>query len=541
MADFPTESESHTLKDPADLKKTSKPLSEFSPHSEILPSIDREYRRHAGEVRRRNDGTVRAEPPPSQSAQAKTTNQAKPNQSRKKQTNGLNDDDDSDSDRDRSQRGFGSRDGGITVRKKNQPPLTSNNSGLEARPKSGMAGSSTSILLTPEEEERVKLRRQISHSQETQQRVWNSLLSTRQRNRESTIKDKKHLLRELWTDPEGRRFLPEPYAIPITKQWPNTHVFQLQQLEMSNYLDEALCRDIAGRDVMDDSNYLSKGISRLQLLECVIKEAETKFILRWEQEFSERTVQAIVKSLWTKDTGVSQRELQLLSQAERLEIDEFTAYYEYWVFSQLGFELRYDAQPGRLVIHCSRGWRESDRGISKYLDTIKILSESRNSQQLSQEYINWACRGASPDLIDRSWQRKLQQLRGSRIREMLGLSSTRQEFCEDIDHEGSLSLVLFKGGMPFSIEPVPPLDQERMGWYRIQYGWMDQVRVLSSKFYRYEIDDESGRIFKVGVNGELLALWTPRGEACWVDKNSGLVCSYNQEPGLEAGLKFNMR
>ncbi|RYC58903.1 hypothetical protein CHU98_g7301 [Xylaria longipes] len=478
------------------------------------------------QVRRRNNGNVRAEPPPSQPAQAKTTNQAKPNQGRKKQTNGFNDDDDSDSDRDRSQRDFGDRDRDVIVRKKNQPLLASNRD-LEVRPKHSVAGPSTSTPLTPQEEQRVQLQRQITRQRETHEGVWEHFLLTRRDNIRSTWKDKGRLLHELQNDPKGQQLLLDnSEAIPVEKQWPNTHVFEFQKLQMSHYLDEALCHDIADRDAMEDNNYnyLSEGISKLELLEDIIKEAETKFVLWWEQFVTpgERTVQAVVESLWTQDTWIYRCRAQSQGRAgEGLGLGAFAASYEQWILTQLGFSFIFDVRSIGSVLeqHSMCEWRKSDRGMSKYLDIIKILSESRRqNQRLSQEYIDWICSGISPDLIASYCQQRLQQIRGAKIRDMLESTSTRQEFCEDIDYEGSLSLVLFKGGMPFSIKPVSHLDREQMGWHRRQRGHVGQ---WNSKFHRYEIDNRYGHTFKVGVNGELLALWTPRGEASWVEKHSG--------------------
>ncbi|KAI0551576.1 hypothetical protein F4679DRAFT_131504 [Xylaria curta] len=514
MAELPTESESHILKDPADLKKTSKPFPKFSQHNEILSSVDREYRKHAGEVRRRNDGTVRAEPPPPRPAQAKTINQAKPNQSRKKLANGFDDDEDSDSDRDRSQPGFGGRDGGATVRKKNRFPLTSDGD-LQARPKYSEAGPSTSMQLTPEEEERMKLRRHINHhGLGVGADFW-----TLRRNEKIAKKDKQLLLHMLQTHPQGRQLLLDnPETTPFKRQWLNTDVFRFQQLQMSHFLDEALCNDIDDRDAMEDNDCLSEGISKPQLLEYIIEEAETKFVLWWEQFVTpgERAVQAVVESLWTQDTWMDKCKAQPQDRnGGGLGLGEFAASYELWIVTRLGFSFIYDVRSRWPVIQRSvYEWRKSDLGMSKYLDTMKILSESRKDQHMSHEYIDWVCSGTSPDMIDRYCQQRLRQIRGAKIREILGSRLTGQAFRESTYDEGSLSLVLFKHGHPSSIKPVSTLDREEMGWYRGRY------RRGESKFYRYEIDDELGNVFKVGMDGKLLSLWTPRGEAGWVDSQA---------------------
>ncbi|KAH8162963.1 hypothetical protein CIB48_g5284 [Xylaria polymorpha] len=508
MADVSTESETRVLKDPAGLKKPAKPLPNFSRQSKISPPIEHGCREHAGEVRRRNDRTVRAQPPPPQPAQAKTINGTRSNQGRKKQTNGFNDDDDSDSDRDSTQRGFGDRGGGVIVRKKTQPPLTSNGD-LEVRPPHSIAGPSTSMRLTPEEEERVQLQRQIARQRKTDDGTWDRFLRTRSVNRRHTRENKRFMLRNLQNDPKGQQLLHhDPKETPVKKQWPNFDVFQYQQSQMDRYLDEALCHDIADGE---DDNYLSIRISRRELLEHIIREAEDKFVIWWERFVTpeESTVKAVVESLWTDNTWIT----KYGGQPQRhpgvnVKLGAFAASYERCILTELGLSFLFDERPNTTEgLVCE--WQKWFRDRSKYPDTIEnlCLLTSQQNRHLSKKYIDWVCSGTPPHLVDSCCQQKLQQIRGANIREMLGSGSTSQEFCQDIDHPGSLSLLLFKGGMLFSIQPVSRFDQEQMGWHRTGDAHMG--------FYRYEVDRELGHTFKVGVNGELLAVWTPRGEAYW--------------------------
>ncbi len=165
---------------------------------------------------------------------------------------------------------------------------------------------------------------------------------------------------------------------------------------------------------------------------------------------------------------------------------------------------------------------------STSLDTTAILSKSRHNNRLGREYSDWVCSGTPPGLIETYCQQRLQQIRGSRIRQLLGPTSASQELYEDIDGEGTLSLRLFKGGLLVSIKPVSLLGQERLGWYRmanqreewlshkaVRLNWETALR-LPSIFSRYEFDEVLGHHFKVGVNGEILGLWTSRGDVNFV-------------------------
>ncbi|KAI8630364.1 hypothetical protein F5Y19DRAFT_60858 [Xylariaceae sp. FL1651] len=531
MADLLKEREGHVLKHVGAPQKTSKPLSDSSRHRDVFFLHDPEYREHAGEVRRRNDRSVRAEPPPPQPAQPRARDRTKPNQGRKKQTSGF-DNDDSDSDHDSSKRDFGEKDGGITVRKKIQPPLTPNG-GPKVSPEHNAAGPSGSMALTPDEEERVQLQRNLTRQREADEGGWQSLLFAREFNRRKARQDMLHALDVLRDKPEGWQLsFGNIKHTPLHKRWPNTHVIQIQQLRRRRFLDEALCHDVADTDATEEDNCLSNENSRLPVLEDIIKQAEEEFVT-WGEQFitlDEPTVQGVVKGLWTQDTwlkGFGEQSLYVV--ANGFGLDPFAARYGRRIWTQLGLSSPSTETYAGLNLSVYRLlYTRCGQLQSKYLDTIKMLSESRQNDRLSKEYIEWVCMGTSQSFIDSCCQQRRQQVRGSKLSEMLGIrnissrklvsTSTIQEFCQDIDYDRTLSLVLFKGGIPFSIKPVSSLDQNRMGWYRVldecikgHDAQIDGVErtTITSKFYCYELDEVSGHTFKVGVNGEFLGLWTP--------------------------------
>ncbi|KAI1166834.1 hypothetical protein F5B18DRAFT_562687 [Nemania serpens] len=500
MAELPTEHETHVLKDPACLKQTPKRFFDSSRHNDIISPSDHEYRKHAGEIRLRNDRKVRAEPPPPPPTQARTTNSAKPNRGRKKQTGGFGDGDDSDSDYDSSQRNIGERDEGVTMRKKKQRSLAPDGE-LRAKSRSHLAGPSTSMSLTPEEEKRVQLQRQIARQRETDIGGWRRLLQDRQVYRDSALLDKGHMLNMFQTNPDIQRYLFDGSEAMIQKRWPNMHVLHLQEMRMRDYLDEALCHGITDADAMGDENCLSEKLSRLELVERTIKQAEKKLIVWWEQLVTpnEPTVQRVVAVLQTQQEDLLYDTMDEIHRhrEEGLQLDPFTSWYEQRIFYQLG--LPSQLSPESLFPLLVRGMDDDN-----LKDLNRMLSESRQKTnlgaRLSREYIDWVCADAPPDLIDSCCEQTLQQVQGNKIREMLGPNSITQEFRKD-DYNGTLSLVLLKGGMLVSIKTVSKLDQRLLGWY-----------CEGGELYRYEIDEQLGYAFKIDVEGKLLGLWTPKGD-----------------------------
>ncbi|KAF2968577.1 hypothetical protein GQX73_g4998 [Xylaria multiplex] len=530
MAAHPRERETHVLKDLDSLKKIAKLLSHFSRHNNIFPSIDKEYREHAGEVRRRDDRTERAEAPPSHNSQAGTAGLAKPNPGRTKQTNGFEEDDGSDSERDNPQ-GSG-LEGGGGVTKQNESLI------VAVKP----MRSPISASLTPEEEQRKQLHR-IGREREANGIGYRISLDDFSANRRYTEEDKVCLLRLLADTPDGRKLLHRGAAgTESGERPPKTVVFNLQQLRMSQYLDEALDHGMAGIDVIDDKNCLSEGISKFMLLEDIIKQAERYFVTWWEQFVTpdEHSLLGVVKSL--RKPGVLG--IKLMTQfrshnAKDLRLDPFTAAYENLIFNNLhpvgggSRQKRIEARWRRATTHeypRMRGFKaELELG---YADITQILAKSQGNEGLSDEYVDWICECIPSDLIETCCQQRLKQIRGKRIRQILESTSISQklnEDNEDMDGYGTLSLLLLKGDMLVSMKQVSPLDQERLGWYRTpgdrgawpklhrSRKWRSTDQLPSSKFYRHEFDEILGRTFKVGVYQELLGLWTPEGDAYLVD------------------------
>ncbi|KAI1190992.1 hypothetical protein F5B17DRAFT_9619 [Nemania serpens] len=528
MAELPTEHKKHVLKDPACLNQNPKRLSS-SAHNDIISPTDRECREHAGEVRRRNDRNVRADPPPPQPAQAMTSNSAKSNQGRKKQSSGLGGGDDSDSDHDSSQHGVGERDEGVIMRKKKQSSSAPNGE-LRSKSRNAVAGPSTSMSLTPEEEERVQLQRQIARQRETGDGRWHRLLQTRRLIRDSAMQEKRRMSRLLQGSPSIQNHSFGLSGDIFGRNWPNLHVLHLQELRMRQYLDEALCHGITDNDVIEDENCLSEGISRLDLLERAIEQAEKKFVIWWENfvKPKEPTVQAVIEALRTVLYLSSSTLIETLKD-EGLMLDPLAFWYERRILHELGFSsgLSYIDIMLQLRSRLPNGLWNRD---PEYLNTIEMLSKSRqktdSGERLSREYIDWVFSGAPPPLIDSCCQQALQQIRGNKLRNMGESVSTAQEFCEN-SRDGTLALVLLKGGMLVSTKPVSRSDQKLLGWYRMRdeliqtyEGPSDMVRrniwqsdltndALHGKLYRYEIDRQLGYTFKVGLNGEVLGLWTP--------------------------------
>ncbi|KAI1133665.1 hypothetical protein F5Y10DRAFT_228302 [Nemania abortiva] len=520
MADLPGEQETHVLKNPDTIKQALKPLPQ---NNDVFSPTEPEIRKHAGEVRRRNDRSVRAEPPPPQPAQARTTNQAKRNQGRKKQASGLDGDDGSDSDRDGSRRDFGERDTGVAMLKKTRT-LSTPNDDPRAKPKHNVAVPFTQIPLTPEEAARVQFQKQI-FLQRKGDEGWQSLLHIRRANRHDTERKKKGIAQWLLNDPEMEQLLFDvPKGRAAEGIWKDTHHLGLQNLRMRHYLDESLWCDMGKTDELGRSNYLPKQISEPELLEEIIKLAETKFVMWWEPFVNplEPTVQAVVKRL-IQPNGFRPSKLRgyLLSYMSNTHnSDRFSAWYDQRILRQLGVSFSEFAMTPDVTVNSA--------------EMLEMLSKSRQTQnsdeRLSQGYVDWVCRNAPAGLIDSCCRQRLRQIRGGEIRPMLGMSSATQVFCQD-DSGRTISLVLFKDGIPFSVKPVQFHDWKILGWYGKNKRKAPTYRAQPMKsqlierhitteagdnewspiFYRYEPDEISGKyFFKVGIDEKLIELWTPR-------------------------------
>ncbi|KAI1368716.1 hypothetical protein F5Y08DRAFT_227339 [Xylaria arbuscula] len=510
MATLPRERETHVTKI-HELKKIAKPSSELLQPNAISSPVDQEYREHAGEVRRRDDRTVRAEPPPTRRAEATTSCRCEPSRGRKKRTSGLDGDDGSDSERD-NPTSLGGGNGGFVKQKKNrQLPIPEGDHDI--KPKPTVTGYSASMSLTPEEEQRVKLHRQVSRQKRADEDRWRRLLDARLVNKRATERYKENLL-------EWARARRSPVASNASEEKyfrANSFTFQLQQSQIDRYLDENLYHDIAEIDVIDENDYLSKGISKRDLLEGIINQAESDFVLWWRQftETREDTVLSIVDSLWTNESWIEEFIIQSTKPGEGVGLDPFVAAYGELIFRWLGVSYLVEQRWG--VEELMLEWHNRNLDKTRYLDVTAMLSDSRQSEGFSQEYLDLVCGYIPSDLMESCRQQKLRQIRGGKIRELLESSSTSQEFCQNVDGEGTLSLVLFKGDLLISIKPVLPHDQRRLGWYRTPQDscrWEGTPIIRKkprSTYYRWEFDEGLGHFFMVGVEKEVIGVWTESG------------------------------
>ncbi|KAI1413601.1 hypothetical protein F5Y13DRAFT_160683 [Hypoxylon sp. FL1857] len=467
-----------------------------------LPSP--EYREAPVDVRRRADRTVRAEPPPSPAGQTSFTPHHRRSSRKKQQNSGLGGDDGSDSDDNDPKRGHSESDAPIARR---QPTRQSALSPAD----STAADSLATAFLTPEEKERMNLRREI----QKESRVLKTALAKRRRKRIEAIEMKKNLLEVVREE--------DNYLQKITEIRPDVKSILVQEERLHEYLDEALCSDmgdaVEGSGVNQDLN--GKG----GMLEEVVELIESDFISRWgkrmdlegktrlfEATLPGNRVVAVLDSfvrLWISERRTMKRTLdhdellRLVSEpvgTSTLSFGPLASLYEQRIIGDLAED--YVVYADRLDKHFWSSWHWSR--------TTALLKASRQygkQGQLSLKYVSWIYSLASQSEIDSVIDTHLQKgphwTRGKRVRRFLQSLGSRvnQEFCESRINGYDIVLVLFKDEQPVSKKPVTKEDLERLGWFR---------DCAYDRYYcRYEFDDVHDAVFKVTMNGRVLALAEP--------------------------------
>jgi len=113
------------------------------------------------------------------------------------------------------------------------------------------------------------------------------------------------------------------------------------------------------------------------------------------------------------------------------------------------------------------------------------------------------------------WYREERKKTIAGFRHIHSRISIRQEFVENLYDARGVSLILFKGTTLASILDVSSDTLASLGWNR---------DATTGKFWRYSLGKEATRqIFKVQMDGEIVGIWTANGDIGWDERFESAV------------------
>ncbi|KAI1457148.1 hypothetical protein F4805DRAFT_202094 [Annulohypoxylon moriforme] len=456
MANFTIEEETSNL---AHLKRLKEKAKSTLPNDTILDLPDPAYREALGDVRRRTNRTVRAEPPPPPTTQASSAPRYQRSSGRRRLNNGFDGDDGSDSDGSDPRRGHGESNAPVTRRQlKKQLPLD------PVEP--AKASSSSSMSLTPEEEERIRLRRTLQNNPG----AWQSALQTFKKNDFRAFQRKTALTRHRFNVPKN------------IERNPDVTVIRLQDKLMLEFLNESLGRDSDAEDLTEGGEVDEDPDRERSLLSDVIERIELDLIIRFK---------GLAGSPEIGEEGLNE-------DLEPITIILLAILRQWHI-------LRY------ILESFPKTRTPFDECVFSYttimFDHIEasLLGSSRENGYLSPSYIDYIYsqlprREIASVLRDRR-QAKCYQVRGEKIRS--AFHSIRknivQAFCEDTTHQGGIVLVRPKDSHLALVRHVSPQDLDRLGWVRDDEEW-------GGEYWRYSFDERFGAVFRIAMDGTVKEL-----------------------------------
>ncbi|OTB08521.1 hypothetical protein M426DRAFT_185241 [Hypoxylon sp. CI-4A] len=468
---------------PAQLKKPSKtPKEALQNHTvdeSILDLLDPGYRKAPADVQRRAERTVRAEPPPPPPTQTRFPTRRGRSERGKKQSNGFDGDSGSDSD-EKSKRGHGEDDILIVRRKPTQQSAVDN-----PRPTSGASPART--LLTPEEEERVRLRRALNDgSLGSVLKNWKSSMINAAKKKQKFVSDDS----------------PKDSLSASLEYPPDIEVIRQKQKRLDDYLNESLPYDL---EEAPRNNSTSQNLAwEERWLRNLVEQIEADFVLRWEktlqQGFSssilrrghqlKNIVRAIHRILTNPNCWSRSSPFYMAFTPSDLTSDTFS-----WdTLGDRGRGFRFDslATPyeREIIRDLSKNVLQS-RGASKTTPPVLASIEASCSwgEPLDSTYVDWIYSLVPRGVIDECCQQMCQQT------QLLELSIS-QVFYET--YNGNVEFVSFKGNFPASMRRMAQEDLGAFGWFRDEHN--------GGKYSRYEFDYGFQRAFKVAVDGKVLGM-----------------------------------
>ncbi|KAI2639464.1 hypothetical protein GGS26DRAFT_269097 [Hypomontagnella submonticulosa] len=458
----------------------------------ILTPPEPRYRETPADVRRRENRTVRAEPPPPPPPQVIPPLPTPKSGRRKKQSNSFDGDSGSDSDDTSNQGRDGESDAPIARRVRQSAPGPIGTS---------RAGPSTSPFLTREKKENTSFRRALMVGSK-------SVLSAHHETKNNAGDLKVFLANEYKLGKLAKARYGSGEHMPTTER------IQYQKERMYDYMNETIYRQggvVPSRSLGD---VFVQPPNSLLFQEVVIR-IESDFTVRWENRLLDNQEQmlrtgiggpftgerfaAIVESLYGCMSKVPINHL-LSKQDQQYELANT-------VELKIGRDYRFKQAAGiyqRKVLlelaDCVIGNAATgeERHVQpRLIDRLKI---SRSNGLPTDEHIHWIQSLLGAHMVSKCQHQRYRQMVGERIRNT-AVSRLIQGFYENED--GHINFIILKDGHPLSNTYVDDGNFASFGWFR-DYGY-------DRKYCRYEYDAGHDAIFKVAIDGKVLALCKPEG------------------------------
>ncbi|SPO00537.1 uncharacterized protein DNG_03285 [Cephalotrichum gorgonifer] len=460
----------------------------------VLP--EPEYRNVAGDVRRRTDRVVRAEPPPTTQPSASQTPRRSPHNRRRPRKHlghdGGSDSDSSDEDRNRNSGGGDDSGGVLKQRQRPPPPVTEANETF--RPDKRM--------LEQEEEKRIRDMRIMREVEEK----WGDIRDERrhcQRQGEfrrralvrfhdrGQAKKQKYLLASLQGAPrkevdEALEDLKAESHDPFWSKDIRNFVRRMDQ-QRHDYLDEALYHNMEDNFGPVTGNrpahtWVRPTLERVEigfLRRC--KSSDTDWGLDWSkppptlQMHVVHVIKHMSKEYWALH----------VSSGSNLGVD-------HWMHrmttirsspkeadSALALNVLVDAYIVKVRRSILRALDSDLQTQELFLEPLyKLILNSRSGNLMSTDYTEWLFKGVDDAEIEQCFVR---MTAFAKFRENMKFVNMiiKHEFCPDIVKPGVVSLIMFKDTLATSTKEVSAEDLHTLGWFRSHEG----------EYWRFELND----------------------------------------------------
>lgn len=516
-------------------RKAEDILNSLESRSSLLPPENLLLRTVPASVKRCANATTRALPPPSTTTKSASRGEAKPKKGKSRKVGQLGDNSDGDSDDDHPRkRGHTADDGDALVSRRKT-------TGKAPDPKWSGHSSSASFHLTPEEQQRVRLRAQLQAAEEK----WKKLEIDRQgcisrkSNRELLLAEQKS---RRWKGTWKTEISQISEFVEKGRRLKNFHdEILLDHIEQQLHQDmkEKECMPSRSTIYIDDvfDNVEEKIIVRCQAYDPhnpwnwdVMPQSKRDRMIRIFDKIQtslmeelmascdpRNDVRATVAAFMSKQcfgpssAFTEQKEDILVDQylnalSERLvtvvkrEIDS--------ILPKTGIDKPEASHPATASNFDAIALRCAAWGV--FIDQAKTTLDI---ETLREEGQRWYLHERQKVL--QNFRHDLQNVR------------VRQEFVENLDQLGGVSLLLFKGDMLASIQSISPEKLEWLGWKRDgrsrnywRYSAANFERSFSNSLqYRGPSWGGSkgtlGSLFKVQMDGEVVGIWTADGDIDW--------------------------
>lgn len=483
------------------------------PKVETLPLASTNPRTVPAHVSRRVNTSARALPPPSTNPTSRSAREAKPDKGKSKKNDGFGNNSDSDSENDHRKRNqVGHRDARVV---RGEATTTVSDIGPSGQ-------NCMSSFLTPEETERMQLKRELRAAEEKwkqfkldreecrsrgvkkelyfiQQSLHNAWRTENEEIRRKVLADEKHIKefcdnilfshieQQLSEETESEEYL--------LSTWNTSMEYTMSNLE---HRIAMVCKsfdpDPRGLSYPIQSSYWEESGMRLEI-QNHLSEIFTNIYIHLKKDILDTCK---LKDEIRKRTRnfISER---FLNTRERGHTDLISDALVKQYLSALAEHLT-----GTLT-----------QDVDEVLDPV---SHHRYLHPLSQpsrikvdwgEFRDWAKTTLDSKCLQERIEHYFRQKVTERFRKASPNIRIRQEFIHNMDQSGEVSLLLFKGDMLTNVQRISAEKVAQLGWKQDS---------SESSYWRYSEGISQGtfsHVFKVQMDGEVVGMWTASGDIDW--------------------------